>query len=286
MPRPPWTAGLEPVRSHGLDLGPPRPGEVVLVGAGPGHPGLLTVAGREALQAAEVVVHDRLVPKELLAWVEDDCRRIDVGKRPAGPSTRQEEIHRILVREARRGRRVVRLKGGDPFLFGRGGEELEALQTSGVAARWIPGVSSALAAPAAAGIPVTHRGVSARLTVATGHRCQAASPGSEAAEEETLVVLMGVGSLAAIEQQLISGGRSPDTPAALVERATWPDQRVLRTTLGELAIAARHAEIQPPAVLVVGEVVNVLSSPATRVPLLPAFHATRHRWQSRQRSVS
>lgn len=225
---------------------------VALVGAGPGDPDLLTVRAARLLAEAEVVVHDALVGDGVLALIAPGCERIDVGKRPGRP-TPQEMISTLLVELGRQGRRVVRLKGGDPFVFGRGGEEAEALAASGVPFEVVPGISSSIAAPAAAGIPVTHRGVSAAFTVVTGHR-RAGEPDvdwrSLARVGGTIVVLMGVAQRATITSELIAGGLDPTTPVAAVESATTDAQVVGRWTLAELPTA----DVRSPAVIVVGAV--------------------------------
>ena len=224
---------------------------VALVGAGPGDPGLLTRRGAELLAQAEVVVYDRLIATELLDLAPDGAERIDVGKGP-GQSGLQADINALLVDRGRSGRRVVRLKGGDPFVFGRGGEEAEALRRAGVEVEVVPGVSSAFAAPAAAGIPVTHRTVSTSVTVVTGH---GGSPGLPAVDwdtlgrlDGTLVVLMGMGARAAIADRLMTAGRPADTPVAVVRWGTTDRQEVVRTTLDRLAGVALDA----PAAIVVG----------------------------------
>ncbi len=232
-----------------------RAGRVLLVGAGPGHPDLLTVAAIKALGQADVVVHDALVGEEVFAFVAPGVEQIDVGKRP-GASVAQEFINELLVDLARQGRTVVRLKGGDPYLFGRGGEEALALQEAGIAYEMIPGVTSALAAPALAGIPVTQRGMAAAVTVITGHRASASSPVDwEAAARlgGTLVVLMGVSERGYIAASLQQGGMSGETPVALVERASRPDGSVRRTTLAQLGAT----RLQPPAILVIGAVAGL-----------------------------
>ena len=232
-----------------------RAGRVLLVGAGPGHPDLLTVAAIKALGRADVVVHDALVGEEVFAFVAPGVEQIDVGKRP-GASVAQEFINELLVDLARQGRTVVRLKGGDPYLFGRGGEEALALQEAGIAYEMIPGVTSALAAPALAGIPVTQRGMAAAVTVITGHRASASSPVDwEAAARlgGTLVVLMGVTERGHIAASLQQGGMSGETPVALVERASRPDGSVRRTTLAQLGATY----LQPPAILVIGAVAGL-----------------------------
>lgn len=240
----------------------PTGGSVTLVGAGPGDPGLLTVAGRDALLSADVVVTDRLVPLEALRLVPAECLVIDVAKIPGGRSTPQEEINRILVEHALAGRTVVRLKGGDPFVFGRGGEELVACAKAGIPTRLVPGVSSAISAPGLAGIPVTHRGVTQGFTVISGH-VPPGHPDSTldytalASSGTTLVVLMGVRTLAAITGALVSAGLHADTPAAVVADAGLPSQRDVRGTVDAIAELAESAGIGAPAVAVIGAVADV-----------------------------
>jgi uroporphyrin-III C-methyltransferase len=225
---------------------------VALVGAGPGDPDLLTLRAARLIAHAEVVVHDALVGDGVMDLVPATAERIDVGKRPGRP-TPQEMISALLVELGRQGKRVVRLKGGDPFVFGRGGEEAAALAAAGVPFEVVPGVSSAVAAPAAAGIPVTHRGVAAAFTVVTGHR-RSGEPDvdwqSLARVGGTIVILMGVSQRAEIASELMAGGLDPDTPVAAVESATTGDQIVGRWSLGELATA----DVRSPAVIVVGAV--------------------------------
>lgn len=230
---------------------------VHLVGAGPGDPGLVTVRGAELLRRADVVVHDRLVAPELLELVRPGAEVVDVGKRPGRPH-RQQDINDLLVARGRTGATVVRLKGGDPFVLGRGGEEVEALVAAGVPVEVVPGVSSASAAPAAAGIPATHRGVSTSVTVVTGHVGDSDAPGgadwaSLAVADGTLVVLMGIEHRAAIAEALVAGGRSPDTPVAVVHWGTTVRQRSQRTTLAGLAALTGPA-VAAPATIVVGPV--------------------------------
>ncbi len=230
-------------------------GSVLLVGAGPGDARLLTVAALEAIAAADVVVHDALVSGAVLATIPAAVERIDVGKRPGRPVP-QELIGALLVTLARDGRRVVRLKGGDPYLFGRGGEEALVLRQAGIAFEVIPGVSSALAAPALAGIPVTHRGAAAAVTVVTGHRAAEFAAVDWAALARfggTIVVLMGVTGRAAIADALCAGGLAADTPVAVIERAGHAGERVVRTVLAELGATA----VSPPAVLVIGAVAGL-----------------------------
>ncbi|PWR10095.1 uroporphyrinogen-III C-methyltransferase [Micromonospora acroterricola] len=238
-------------------------GRVALVGAGPGDPELITVKGWRLLTEANVVVADRLVPGLLLDELRPDVELVDASKIPYGTSRAQEEINRILVERARAGALVVRLKGGDPYVFGRGGEELLACAEAGVPVTVVPGVTSSIAAPAAAGIPVTHRGVAHEFTVVSGHVAPD-SPASLVRWEAlaglrgTLVILMGLKNLAAITATLIAHGRSARTPAAVVQEATTGAQRVLRSTLGAVAADVLAADLRPPAVVVVGDVVHAL----------------------------
>ncbi len=226
---------------------------VYLVGAGPGDPGLLTVRAAELLAGAEVVVHDRLAEVRLLDLAPPGALRIDVGKSPGGPID-QAGINRLLVEHGAAGRHVVRLKGGDPFVFGRGGEEALALIEAGIAFEVVPGISSAVAAPAYAGIPVTHRGLSTSFTVVTGHSRHSVDTAidwtSLARAGDTIIVLMGVSHRAEIARRLVEAGRPPTTPVACVRWGTRPDQRTIRTTLAGLADAALEA----PVAIVIGEV--------------------------------
>ena len=229
---------------------------VALVGAGPGDPGLLTRRGAELLADAEVVVYDRLISRELLDLAPAGAVRIDVGKGP-GESARQAEINELLVTHGRSGRRVVRLKGGDPFVFGRGGEEAEACRRAGLEVEVVPGVSSAFAAPAAAGIPVTHRTVSTSVTVVTGHAGDPTLPGVDwdtlGRLGGTLVVLMGMGARAAITERLVAAGRPSSTPVAVVHWGTTDRQRVVRTDLAHLA----EVDLPAPAAIVIGAVAGL-----------------------------
>lgn len=233
----------------------PDRGRVVLVGGGPGDPGLLTVAGRRALAEADVVVADRLGPTAVLDELPADVEVIDVGKSPGHHPVPQDEINRILVEQAQRGRLVVRLKGGDPFVYGRGGEEVVACREAGVPVTVVPGVSSALAAAAAAGIPPTHRGVAGAVHVVNG--TDGWSPAALAGLRDrscTVVVLMGVAALPGLVRDALTGGVDPDVPVAVVERATLPDQRVTRAALHEVAAVAAARGVRNPAVVVLGDV--------------------------------
>jgi uroporphyrin-III C-methyltransferase len=226
---------------------------VHLVGAGPGDPDLLTVKAARLLAEADVVVHDALVDPAVLALASPAAELIDVGKRPGRPVP-QELITELLVQLGRCHRCVVRLKGGDPFVFGRGGEEAIGLQAAGVEVEVVPGITSAVAAPALAGVPVTHRGLAASVTVVTGHRRHGDEEATDwealARVGGTVVVLMGVAERAAIGARLMAGGRPADTPVAVVERAGTSAQRVLRGRLDELAAL----EVSPPATIVIGPV--------------------------------
>ena len=225
---------------------------VALVGAGPGDPDLLTVRAARLLAAADVVVHDALVGDGVLALAAPGAELIDVGKRPGRPVP-QEMISALLVELARSGRRIVRLKGGDPYVFGRGGEEAQALIDAGVEFEVVPGITSAVAAPAAAGVPVTHRGVAAAFTVVTGHR-RHGEPDvdwrSLARVGGTIVVLMGVSQRAVIAAELLAGGLGEATPVAAIRSATTPEQVVARCRLDELGTTP----VESPAVIVIGPV--------------------------------
>jgi uroporphyrin-III C-methyltransferase/precorrin-2 dehydrogenase/sirohydrochlorin ferrochelatase len=252
--------------AQALEAEPPARAElsgVAQVGTGPGDPELITVKGRRLLAAADVVVADRLIPGLLLSELRPDAEFVDAAKIPYGPSAAQDEINRILVERAQAGKFVVRLKGGDPYVFGRGGEEVVACVKAGVPVVVVPGVTSSIAAPALAGIPVTHRGVAHEFTVVSGH----VPPDDPASLVDwpalarlrgTLVVLMGLKNLPRITAALIEQGRAADTPAALVQEGSTDAQRVVRGTLATIAADARTAGIRPPAVVVIGDVVTAL----------------------------
>jgi uroporphyrin-III C-methyltransferase/precorrin-2 dehydrogenase/sirohydrochlorin ferrochelatase len=235
---------------------------VALVGAGPGDPELITVKGRRLLAAADVVVADRLVPGMLLGELRPEVELIDAAKIPYGPQAAQEEINRILVDRATQGKFVVRLKGGDNFVFGRGYEEALACAQAGVPVVVVPGVTSSIAAPALAGIPVTHRGVAHEFTVISGH-IPPDHPDSLvdwaalARLRGTLVVMMGLKNLPRIAERLIAEGRPASTPAAVVQEGSTAHQRSLTSTLGAIAEETASAGIRPPAVVVIGDVVAV-----------------------------
>jgi uroporphyrin-III C-methyltransferase len=233
---------------------------VFLVGAGPGDPDLLTVKAARLVEAADVIVHDRLADPSILTLARPGAEFIDVGKRPGAP-TPQENITALLVHLGSQGLNVVRLKGGDPYVFGRGGEEADALLSAGIPFDVIPGISSSIGVPAAAGIPVTHRNVSCAFTVVTGHResggCSAVNWEALAQVGGTIVVLMGVAERAIIAQRLVAGGLAATTPVAAVRWGTRPEQETTRTTLGELG----NTPLQAPCTIVIGAVAAFDFSP-------------------------
>jgi uroporphyrin-III C-methyltransferase len=233
---------------------------VVLVGAGPGDPDLLTLKGAKALAAADVVVFDRLVAPELLEFTPVHAERVYVGKEPGSHAMPQEQINELLVEGARRGLTVVRLKGGDPFVFGRGAEELFACAAEGVPCEVVPGITSAVSAPGSVGIPVTLRGIGRSFAVVTGSTAHGDPPpdlGRLAGAVDTIVVLMAAGKLAETCAELIAAGLPTSHPAAIVQWATTPDERSVICTLVELPERAANAKIGPPATLVVGEVARI-----------------------------
>ena len=244
---------------HG-DAGPQ--GKAFIVGGGPGDPGLVTLRALEVLAAAHVVLYDALVSDAVLAMASPTCEKTFVGKRNGSYAMRQEDIVALMIRRARDGKRVVRLKGGDPFVFGRGAEEAIALRDAGLSFEIVPGVSSALAVPAYAGIPLTHRGLSASFTVATGHedpqkpesqidwQCLADSGG-------TVVLLMGLTELRNIAARLLEKGMSSSLPVAVVENGTLPQQRTIVGTLQTIADDVAEHDVRGPAVIVIGEVVRL-----------------------------
>ncbi|WP_457255352.1 uroporphyrinogen-III C-methyltransferase [Pedococcus sp. P5_B7] len=256
-------SGTLPVRrvrraeSADADGAPVSVGRVALVGGGPGAEDLITVRGRALLAAADVVVTDRLGPRGLLRTLASEVEVVDVGKTPGNHPVTQERINELLVHHARLGKRVVRLKGGDPFVLGRGGEEAMHCLAHGVPVEVVPGVTSAVSVPAAAGIPVTHRGVAASFVVASAHEGadHVLAAAADAAPDATLVLLMGVTRLAETAAALIAAGRPSDTPVALVERGWTPEQRTTTTTLATAAADAEAAGVRAPAVVVVGQVV-------------------------------
>ena len=264
------TSGGDPARSRqlrdaialALDTGVlpvrrrrPHAGSVALVGGGPGDPGLITTRGRRLLAEADVVVVDRLAPRSLLDELEPDVLVIDAGKTAGQHPLPQEEINRLLIEHAQAGSRVVRLKGGDPFVLGRGGEEAIACRAARVPVDVVPGVTSAVAVPAAAGIPVTHRGLARQVTIASGH--EGLDWASLGRVEGTLVLLMAVSALAEATAALVAAGKPAGTPAAIVESGFSPQQRTTVGTLDTIAALARERQVRAPAVLVVGDVVGL-----------------------------
>jgi uroporphyrinogen III methyltransferase/synthase len=230
-------------------------GRVILVGAGPGDPGLLTRRAAEALATADVVLHDQLIPREALDLVRTGAEVIDVGKRGGGDQVPQDETNDLLLSHAKAGKVVVRLKGGDPFVFGRGGEEALLCAEHGIPFEVVPGITAGVAAPAYAGIPVTHRGLAGAVAFVTGFSAQSElDMGALAAFPGTLVFYMGVRTLPQIAEQLIAGGRNPAEPAAVVERGTLPDQRTITGTLADIAQLAADAVVRAPSITIVGPV--------------------------------
>jgi uroporphyrinogen III methyltransferase / synthase len=237
-------------------------GRVYLVGAGPGDPGLLTLRAREVLAGAQVLLYDALASDAIVALAPPECERIFVGKRAGDHAMPQAEIEALVTAKAREGRRVVRLKGGDPFVFGRGGEEAEAVHAAGIAFEIVPGISSALGVPAYAGIPVTHRDYAASFTVLTGHEDPAKSSSALdwaklADPQRTLIVLMGTANLREIAERLVANGLAGATPVAVVQDGTRPSQRTVTATLDTIAEVAAHANVGSPAVVVIGGVAGL-----------------------------
>ena len=237
-------------------------GKVYLVGSGPGGEGLLTQRARVVIDDADVVMYDQLPGKEILASLPLKAEKIDCGKYGGKHTLEQDEIESLIIDRAKKGKTVVRLKGGDPFLFGRGGEELESVRNAGVPVEMVPGVSSALAVPASVGIPLTHRKYASQVTILTGNEDPTkAEPALDwqllAKSRGTIVILMGVANIAKIADVLISNGKIPTTLVAIIERGLRKDRRVTTGTLATIADAARKTGIQPPAVIVIGDVVKL-----------------------------
>lgn len=236
-------------------------GKVYLVGAGPGDPLLLTIKAVKLLKEADVVIYDRLVGEEILSLAPESAEKIYVGKRTGKHEVPQDKIIEIIIEKAKGGGNIVRLKGGDPFIFGRGGEEAEALVEKGIEFEVVPGISSAVAAPMYAGIPLTHRDYAASVAIVTGHRAGDAEKVIEWAKiadaVDTLVILMGVESLEAIVSKMLKGGIPPSKPVAIVESGTYPKQKTVIGTLGTIVKDAESTQIKPPAVIVIGEVAKL-----------------------------
>ncbi len=254
---------------------PPSAGSVALVGAGPGDPGLLTLNALRALQEADVILHDRLVSEEVLALARRDATRISVGKEAGGHSTSQQRIHEIMLEHASNGRRVVRLKGGDPFIFGRGGEELEFLAAHGIAFDVVPGITAAVACGAYAGVPLTHRDHSQSVRFVTAHCGDSLGTldwETLARGHQTLALYMGVSAMRTIGEQLTAHGRAASTPVAVVENGSRLDQRVTLARLDELGDLAARGDVRSPALLIVGEVAGLAAR-------LHWFGAAPQRWE-------
>ncbi len=235
-------------------------GKVYLVGAGPGDPELLTVRAARLLRSGDVIVYDRLIQEEVLALAKPSSEKLFMGKVLGCHASRQDEIHQLLVEKAREGKTVIRLKGGDPFLFGRGGEEIEYLAEHGVPFEVVPGVSSCLSAPLSANIAVTHREASSSVAIVTGHNAIGNHERVDwlaLSKIDTVVFLMGVHNVQTIAEKLVAAGRSPDTPAAVIQMAFWDGEHVVTGTLRNIASEVRRAGVEPPATLVVGEVVRL-----------------------------
>jgi uroporphyrinogen III methyltransferase / synthase len=239
-----------------------RSGKVYLVGAGPGDPGLITVKGLKLLQQADVVIYDRLVDESILNETRSEAEKIYVGKASSHHTLEQEMINRLLIQKAREGKVVVRLKGGDPFVLGRGGEEAEALAEHGIPFEVVPGVSSAVAVPAYAGIPVTHRGIASSFTVVTGHKAYEKGESNIewdklSAGADTLVILMGIGNLVNLVDQLIKNDKPSSTPVAVITHGTTGRQRCVTGTLQDIVAKVKSENLQPPSIVVVGDVVRL-----------------------------
>jgi uroporphyrin-III C-methyltransferase len=235
-------------------------GKVYLVGAGPGDPDLLTLKGKKCLERADVILYDRLVSEDLLDFAAESAELIYVGKRPGKHCASQTTIEELLIQRARQGKRVVRLKGGDPFVFGRGGEEAEALNRAGIPYEVVPGVSSAIAVPAYAGIPLTHRTCASSVAIVTGHKTSWGNDvrwGELVQSVNTLVILMGLHNLREIMNRLLEGGCEPQRPVALIQSGTRPSQRSVVGTVATIADLAEREKFQSPTVIVVGKVAKL-----------------------------
>jgi uroporphyrinogen III methyltransferase/synthase len=239
-----------------------KSGKVYLVGAGPGDPGLMTVKGLDCLRRADVVIYDRLIDESILHEARPEAEKIYVGKASSHHTLEQETINHLLIQKAREGKVVVRLKGGDPFVLGRGGEEAEALAENHIPFEVVPGVSSAVAVPAYAGIPVTHREVASSFTVVTGHKASDRGEPDIAWDKlatgtDTLVILMGIGNLAYVVDQLIKNNKPPSTPAAVITHGTTGRQRCVTGTLQDIVAKVKSEDLKPPSVVIVGDVVHL-----------------------------
>ena len=236
-------------------------GRVYLVGAGPGSPELLTIKAAELLKSADVIIYDRLVSKAIMALANPKAEKIYVGKRTGKHVVPQDKITELIIEKAQSGGKIVRLKGGDPFIFGRGGEETEALVEDGIKFEVVPGISSSIAAPMYAGIPLTHRGYAASVAIVTGHRAGDTEKPVDwvkiANAVDTMVILMGVDSLEDIVNKLLEGKINPKKPVAIVESGTYSTQRTVIATLSGIVKEAENKKVKPPSVIVIGEVANL-----------------------------
>lgn len=244
-------------------------GKVYLIGAGPGDSDLITVKGLRLIQTADVIIYDRLIPQALLGEASFGTELINAGKAPTKHRLNQDEINQVILRKARQGKQVVRLKGGDPLVFGRGSEEALVCYKHGIPFEIVPGISSTYAVPAYAGIPLTHREISRSFTVITGHTADDINYEALAHIGGTIVMLMGVKSLPLLVEKLISAGLNPETPAASIEWGTTASQRVIEATIGELPRIADKANLQSPAITVIGEVVRLRAEGVQWFDLLP-----------------
>ena len=239
-----------------------KSGKVFICGAGPGDPKLITLRAIELVKTSDVVLYDRLVSKEIIAQIPSSVEKVYVGRTVGDPTTHQDMTNELMIKYAKNGKRVLRLKGGDPFIFGRGAEEAEHLIKHGIKYEIIPGISSAIASPAYAGIPLTHRKFSSSVAIVTGHEgTQKDEPVVQwdrlAGAVDTIVVLMGIGQLEQISGDLLKAGMKPDTSVAIVENGTTEKQRIIRGTLGTISSIATKAEVRPPAVIVIGKVAGL-----------------------------
>lgn len=262
------TATTSPLLARGKSY--LKSGEVALVGSGPGDAELLTIRAMRFIEQAEIAIYDRLVSEEILALLPEDCERFYVGKEQAKHCVPQDKINQILVEQAKLGKRVLRLKGGDPFIFGRGGEEAEYMLERGVSCHICPGITAASGCTTYAGIPLTHRGVAQGCTFITGHiqnNGQLNLPWqSLSCATQTVVFYMGINTLPKITEQLIKHGRSANTPAALIRKGTQPEQKTYRGTIGNLAALVEEHNITPPTLIVIGDVVNQLTTKQLSTP--------------------
>ena len=237
-------------------------GKVYIVGAGPGDPELITIKAARLIRSADVILYDRLVSEETISLAKEGCELIYVGKHPGESSITQERINEMLVEKAQEGGSIVRLKGGDPFLFGRGGEEAQVLSREGISYEVVPGITSAISVPAYAGIPVTQRHIASSVAFITGHEASTKTKGTVEWERiaqsvDTLVVMMGIRNLGNIAERLINGGRDPKTPVAIIEKGTTKLQKTITGTLETIEVKARIEGIKPPAITIIGKVVNL-----------------------------